>query len=281
VDVLLVGPMPTPAVAYITTGMRADAGMVISASHNPYQDNGIKIFGRDGYKLPDEDELAIEDLIFGQKIDSLQPTATAIGKAFRIDDAHGRYIEYCKSIFPKGMTLDGMKIVLDCAHGATYKMAPIIFSELGAEVISIGVNPNGQNINKNCGALHPEVAARQVIKHKADLGIALDGDGDRVAIVDRRGIYLDGDYLMAICGLDMLEAKTLKKKTLVTTVMSNLGLDHAIRSTAAKSFGPRWATAMWWMKCGPRAITSGASRAATISFWIIPRPGTASSRPCI
>ena len=234
VDVLLVGPMPTPAVAYITTGMRADAGMVISASHNPYQDNGIKIFARDGFKLPDDDESAIEDLIFGQKIDSLRPTATAIGKAFRIDDAHGRYIEYCKSVFPKGMTLDGLRIVLDCAHGATYKMAPIIFSELGAEVIAIGVNPNGQNINKNSGALHPEVVAKQVVKHKADLGIALDGDGDRVAIVDRRGIYLDGDYVMAICALDMLEAKTLKKKTLVTTVMSNLGLDYAIKKAGGK-----------------------------------------------
>ena len=234
VDALLVGPMPTPAVAFITTAMRADAGLVISASHNPYQDNGIKIFGRDGYKLPDDEEAEIEDLIFGQKIDSLRPTATAIGKAFRIDDAHGRYIEYCKSVFPKGMTLDGLKIVLDCAHGAAYKVAPIIFSELGAEVVAIGVNPNGQNINKNCGALHPEVAARQVLKCKADLGIALDGDGDRVAIVDRRGIYLDGDYLMAICALDMLEAKTLKKKTLVTTVMSNLGLDHAIKKAGGK-----------------------------------------------
>src|SRR4030042_1982018 len=154
VDVLLVGPMPTPAVAYITTGMRADAGMVISASHNPYQDNGIKIFGRDGYKLPDEDEMEIEDLIFGQKIDTLRPTATAIGKAFRIDDAYGRYIESCKSVFTNGMTLDGMKIVLDCAHGATYKMAPVIFSELGAEVIAIGAAPNGQNLKQNCGALH-------------------------------------------------------------------------------------------------------------------------------
>jgi len=234
VDVLLVGPMPTPAVAYITTGMRADAGMVISASHNPYQDNGIKIFGRDGYKLPDEDEMEIEDLIFGQKIDTLRPTATAIGKAFRIDDAYGRYIESCKSVFPKGMTLDGMKIVLDCAHGATYKMAPVIFSELGAEVIAIGVAPNGQNINKNCGALHPEVVGRQVVKHKADLGIALDGDGDRVAIVNDRGEYLDGDYLMAVCGLDMLAEKTLKKKTLVTTVMSNLALDRVIERHGGK-----------------------------------------------
>lgn len=230
VDALLVGPMPTPAVAYITTGMRADAGVVISASHNPYQDNGIKIFGRDGFKLPDADEEAIEDLIFGQKIDSLRPTATAIGKAFRIDDAHGRYIEFCKSVFPKGMTLDGMKLVLDCAHGAAYKMAPVIFSELGAEVIALGVNPNGQNINKNCGALHPEVVGRAVLKHKADLGIALDGDGDRVAIVDDQGRYLDGDYLMAICGVEMLREKTLKKKTLVTTVMSNLALDRVIES---------------------------------------------------
>ncbi len=234
VDVLLVGPLPTPAIAFITTAMRADAGVVISASHNPYQDNGIKIFGRDGFKLPDQEELRIEELIFSGKIDSLRPTASEIGKAFRVDDAQGRYIEYCKSVFPKGMTLDGIKIVLDCAHGATYKVAPIIFSELGAEVLPVGVSPNGENINKNCGALHPELVSKLVKKHKADIGIALDGDGDRLAIVDENGIYLDGDYVMAICALELLHQRKLRKKTLVTTVMSNMALDLLIEKHGGK-----------------------------------------------
>jgi len=234
VDVLLVGPLPTPAIAFITTAMRADAGVVISASHNPYEDNGIKIFGGDGFKLPDSEELRIEELIFSGKIDSLRPTAKEIGKAFRVDDAQGRYIEYCKSVFPKGMNLDGIRIVLDCANGAAYKVAPIIFSELGAEVITVGVNPNGENINKNCGALHPELISKLVKKYKADIGIALDGDGDRLAIVDENGIYLDGDYVMAICALELLRERKLRKKTLVTTVMSNMALDQLIQKNGGK-----------------------------------------------
>ena len=234
VDAILLGPLPTPAIAFITTAMRADAGIVISASHNPYYDNGVKIFAADGYKLPDEEESRIEDLIFSGRIDSFRPIHSEIGKSFRVDDAQGRYIEYCKSTFPKSMTLDGLKIVLDCANGASYKVAPIIFAELGAEVISIGVSPNGENINKNCGALHPELISKAVKKEKAHIGIALDGDADRVAIVDENGSYLDGDCLMAICGVDMLEERQLKKKTLVATVMSNLGLDRVIQENGGK-----------------------------------------------
>jgi len=234
VDVLLVGPLPTPAVAFLTVSMRADAGIMISASHNPYQDNGIKIFSRDGFKLPDEDEERIEDLIFSGKLDSLRPTASEIGKAFRVDDAAGRYIVNCKNSFPNNFALDGLKIVLDCAHGAAYKVAPIIFRELGAEVIATGVAPNGENINKKCGALSPDCMAAMVVKHKANLGIALDGDGDRVVFADENGAVIDGDAIMAICAVDMLKRKTLKKKTLVATVMSNMGLDLLIEKHGGK-----------------------------------------------
>jgi len=234
VDAIFLGPLPTPAIAFITTAMRADAGIMISASHNPYQDNGIKIFAGDGFKLPDQEEMRIEDLIFSGKIDSLRPTASQVGKAFRVDDAQGRYIEFCKSVFPKGMTLDGLKIVVDCANGASYKVAPIIFAELDAEVVPVGVYPNGENINKNCGALHPDLISKEVRKHKADIGIALDGDADRVAIVDENGSYLDGDFMMAICALEMLKEKKLKKKTLVTTVMSNLSLIKLIEANGGK-----------------------------------------------
>jgi len=234
VDAILIGPLPTPGIAFITTAMRADAGIVISASHNPYYDNGIKIFAGDGYKLPDQEELRIEELVFSGKIDSFRPIYSEIGKSFRVDDAQGRYIECCKSTFPKSMTLDGLKIVLDCANGASYKVAPIIFAELGAEVIPISVSPNGENINKNCGALHTELISREVRKHKAHIGIALDGDADRVAIVDENGVHLDGDYIMAICALDMLKERRLRKKTLVTTVMSNLALDRLIKAHGGK-----------------------------------------------
>jgi len=234
VDAILLGPLPTPAIAFITTAMRADAGIVISASHNPYYDNGVKVFAGDGFKLPDEEELRIEELIFSGKIDSLRPTESEIGKSFRVDDAQGRYIEFCKGTFPKDMTLDGLKIVLDCANGASYKVAPIIFSELGAEVVSEGVKPNGENINQDCGALHYELISKLVKKHKANIGVALDGDADRVAIVDENGNYLDGDYLMAICGADMLSERKLAKRTLVTTVMSNMGLDKVIQANGGR-----------------------------------------------
>ncbi|KAB0664777.1 phosphoglucosamine mutase [Oryzomonas japonica] len=229
VDVLVVGPLPTPGIANITSSMRADAGVVISASHNDFQDNGIKFFSADGFKLPDEIELRIENLIETNHIDSLRPTATEVGKAFRIDDAAGRYIVFLKNTFPQEMDLSGLKIVLDCANGAAYKVAPAVFEELGAEVIPLGVKPNGTNINAGCGSLHPEVISKAVKEHRADIGIALDGDADRVIVCDEFGNEVDGDHIMAICATDMLRRNILKKNTLVATVMSNMGLDIAVR----------------------------------------------------
>ena len=234
VDVLLVGPLPTPGIANITSSMRADAGVVISASHNAFQDNGIKFFSADGFKLPDEVELKIEKLIETNHIDSLRPTATEVGKAFRIDDAAGRYIVYLKNTFPRDIDLSGLKIVLDCANGAAYKVAPAVFEELGAEVIPFGVNPNGTNINAGCGSTCPSVISEAVKQHQADLGIALDGDADRVIVCDEFGNEVDGDHIMAICATDMLKRNLLKKKTLVATVMSNMGLDIALRKSGGK-----------------------------------------------
>ena len=229
VNVLLVGPLPTPGIAFITTGMRADAGVVISASHNPFQDNGIKIFSRQGFKLPDEEEARIEDLIFSKKMDALRPVADQVGKAFRLDDAKGRYIVFLKNTFPKRFTLDGIHIVLDCAHGATYAVAPHVFEELGARVTTIGVNPDGKNINHECGALYPQVMAETVKKTGADLGIALDGDGDRLIVADEHGNIVDGDQIMTVCAAEMLERGKLSQNTLVATVMSNMGLEVAMQ----------------------------------------------------
>ena len=234
VDVQLLGPLPTPGIAFITTSMRADAGVVISASHNPFQDNGIKIFSRDGFKLPDEVELDIEDLIFSQKMAALRPVADEVGRATRIDDAKGRYIVFLKNTFPAKYTLDDFHIVLDCAHGATYKVAPFVFSELGAKVTCIGVDPDGKNINKDCGALHPEVMAEKVKQLGADIGLALDGDGDRLIVCDENGEIVDGDHIMAICAADLLSRRKLKKKTLVATVMSNIGLEKAMTEMGGK-----------------------------------------------
>lgn len=234
VDVLIVGPLPTPGIANITSSMRADAGVVISASHNPFQDNGIKFFCREGFKLPDEVELKIEELIFSKKIDSLRPIATEVGKAYRIDDAVGRYVVFLKSTFPKELDLTGLKIVLDCANGAAYKVAPAVLEELGADVVVLGAKPNGTNINAGCGSLHPEVISEAVKEHRADLGIALDGDADRVIFVDEFGNEVDGDHIMAICATDMLKQKKLRKNTLVATVMSNMGLDIAIKKAGGK-----------------------------------------------
>jgi len=234
VDVLLVGPLPTPGIAFITSSMRADAGVVISASHNAYQDNGIKFFSPDGFKLPDNVELEMEDLILNNRLDDLRPVADEVGKAYRIDDAIGRYIVYLKNTFPRELNLQGLRIVLDCAHGAGYKVAPAVLEELGAEIITLGVKPNGVNINDGCGSLHPEVMAEKVREYRADLGFALDGDADRVIFVDERGIEVDGDHIMAICGLDMLKQGQLKKKTVVATVMSNMGLDIAMQQAGGK-----------------------------------------------
>lgn len=226
--VLLSGPLPTPAVAHLTTSMRADVGVVISASHNPFQDNGIKIFGHDGFKLPDEKELALEALIAGDLLDRRRPTGTGVGRAERLDDAPGRYVAFVKSSFPNDLTLDGFRVVVDAAHGAAYRTAPLVFGELGAEVFAIGVRPNGKNINRDAGALHPEACAREVIRRKAHLGIALDGDADRVIVVDDRGRRVDGDAVMALCATRMLRERRLRKRTLVATVMSNLGLERAV-----------------------------------------------------
>ena len=228
VDVLLIGPMPTPGIAFITRSMRADAGMVISASHNPFQDNGIKIFSRDGFKLPDQTESKIEDLIFDQSINQLRPTADEIGKAFRIDDADGRYIVFLKNTFPEHLTLEGMKLVIDCGNGAAYKVAPSVFSELGAEIVCIGIDPDGTNINSGCGSLYPEKLQARVLAEKADLGIAFDGDADRVIFVDEHGNVVDGDQVMAISALHMQKQNLLKKDTLVATVMSNMGLEKTL-----------------------------------------------------
>ena len=229
VDVLLLGPLPTPGIAFITHSMRADAGVVISASHNPYQDNGIKFFSGDGFKLPDPIEAHIEKLMADPEVDGARPTATEIGQAFRIDDARGRYISYLKETFPKELELDDLRIVLDCAHGATYRVAPEVFSELGAEIISIGVRPNGKNINRKCGSTYPQAMATLVKRHRADLGIAFDGDGDRCIMVDHNGQLVNGDHILGICALDMQRLKTLPKRTVVGTVMSNLGLEVALK----------------------------------------------------
>lgn len=233
-DVIMVGVLPTPGISFVTSSMRADAGVVISASHNEYQDNGIKFFSRDGFKLPDDLERKMEELIFSESIDHLRPIAGEVGKAFRVEDAVGRYIVFIKNTFPHGLTLEGLRIVLDCSNGAAYKVAPTVLEELGAEVISIGVSPNGTNINDGCGSLFPETMCKKVLEMRADLGIALDGDADRVIFSDEYGEVVDGDSIMTICAADMIKRKALNKNTLVATVMSNIGLDIAVNRAGGK-----------------------------------------------
>ena len=233
VDALLVGPMPTPAVAFLTQSMRADAGVMISASHNPYADNGIKIFARDGFKLPDAEEAELEHHMEDERLGHIRPTQAHVGKAFRIDDALGRYIVSLKSVVTDGMSLDGMKVVVDCANGAAYKAAPTVLFELGAEVIALGVAPNGRNINDACGALHPQQLCDAVRAHQADIGLALDGDADRMIVVDERGEVVDGDIVLAIGAKSLLERGALREQTMVATVMSNLALDHTLASWGA------------------------------------------------
>ena len=234
VDVLFIGPLPTPGVAYVTRSLRADAGIVITASHNPYADNGIKFFRADGYKLDDQVEAIIENLVFSGEIENIRPTAGEIGKAVRIDDALARYIEYAKASIPRGLTLEGVKIVLDCGHGAAYKASPSVLRELGAEVIVYGDQPNGKNINENCGSMHPEAMCKKVVEHGAHIGIAHDGDADRVLLCDENGTLIDGDDIMAIAALEMLAENSLAGKTLVATVMSNAGLEAAITQAGGK-----------------------------------------------
>ncbi|MBY0472481.1 phosphoglucosamine mutase [bacterium] len=228
-DVILIGPLPTPGVAFVTQSMRADAGIMISASHNPYYDNGIKIFSADGYKLPDELEAEIERLVFSKDLEKHRPVEDLVGKAYRIDDVHHRYLVFLKSLFPKDLDLSGMRIALDCANGAAYKVAPLVFEELGAEVIKKGVGPNGLNINDKCGALYPENIAATTIEYRADIGISLDGDGDRCILSDETGEIVDGDQIIGLCALQMAQEKSLKHNTVVTTPMSNLGLEVTLK----------------------------------------------------
>jgi phosphoglucosamine mutase len=232
-DVMLVGPLPTPAIAFITSSMRADAGVVISASHNPYQDNGIKIFASDGFKLPDDVEADIERRMADPEAPTPGPEPK-IGKAIRIDDAEGRYVQFLKHSFPKARTLDGVRVVVDCANGAAYTVAPQVFSELGADVTVLSAEPNGRNINDGCGALHPEKVAAEVRRTRSAIGVALDGDADRVILADERGEIVDGDPIMAILGTRLLARGALPGNTVVATAMSNLGLERALAARGGK-----------------------------------------------
>ncbi len=224
-DVYQVGPLPTPAIAFLTRNMRADFGVVISASHNPYHDNGIKFFDREGFKLPDEVENRMAELILDKDHQWDYPASNQIGRAKRIVDAPGRYIVYLKNSFPQQLTLDGLRVVIDCANGANYKIAPLALEELGAEVFRLGTDPNGLNINYQCGSLHPENLQAKVREVRADVGLALDGDADRLLVVDEKGRLLDGDQIMAICADDLMKSGKLNNNTLVGTVMSNMALE--------------------------------------------------------
>jgi phosphoglucosamine mutase len=226
--VLVTGPLPTPGVSYIMRSLRCDAAIMISASHNSYHDNGIKFFGPDGYKIADELEAEIERLIVSGEIDDIKADADTVGSAKRIEDARGRYIEFAKASFPKGMRLDGLKVVVDSANGAAYRVGPAAMEELGAEVITINDKPDGRNINANCGSVHPEEMRATVIREKADVGISFDGDGDRLVMADSDGRLLDGNAVLSILAVDMIERGILPKKTLVTTIMANAGLQRAI-----------------------------------------------------
>lgn len=233
-NVVLVGPMPTPGIAFVTRSLRADAGVVISASHNPYNDNGIKFFSSDGFKLPDNTESEIEKVMFSKRLEKIRPEGAEIGKATRVDDAAGRYIEYVKSTFPKGKTLDGMRIVIDCSNGSAYKITPSVLRELGADVIAINNRPDGLNINVNCGTSHPRTLQKAVLEYRADIGIAHDGDADRTIICDENGEMVDGDKIMAICALDMKQEGKLKGNTVVATVMSNIGFELFLKKAGIK-----------------------------------------------
>lgn len=234
VDTFFLGPLPTPGIAYLTRGMRANAGIVISASHNPYYDNGIKIFSSDGYKLPDEIENKLEALVHSPDLSAHLPTGKAIGTTQRIDDAIGQYAVFLKEQFPKHLTLEGIRIILDCANGASYRVAPKVFEELGAEVFLIGASPDGSNINEHCGAVHTKQLISKVKLYKADIGLAFDGDADRLVVVDHKGEFVDGDEILAICGLHYLQQGRLKGNTLVSTIMSNMGLDIAMNANKGR-----------------------------------------------
>lgn len=228
-DVLLVGPLPTPGVAFLTRSMRADAGAVISASHNGYQDNGIKFFSGEGFKIPDEWERRMEALVWNGDHDAHRPVATEVGKAYRVADVMGRTLDFLKSAFPGHLTLEGLKVVVDCANGAAYRVAPEVLRELGAEVVPVGADPDGMNINRDCGSLHPDKARAALREHGANLAVCLDGDADRALFIDERGELVDGDEVLAMCAIEMKRAGRLSSDTVVATVMSNTGLDAALR----------------------------------------------------
>ncbi len=234
IRVLLTGPLPTPGIGFVSQNMRADAGVVISASHNAFHDNGIKIFGSDGFKITAATESEIERLVFSEDMSTLLADPNEIGRTRRIDDADGRYIVYAKNTFPMNLSLEGMRIVLDCAHGAAYKVAPAIFEELGAEVMVIGKEPNGRNINDKVGALYPNRTCEEVVRYRADVGISLDGDADRVIMVDERGQIVDGDHILAIAAIHKKKAGKLNQDTIVATEMSNIGLEHCLVNYGVK-----------------------------------------------
>ncbi|HTO55905.1 MAG TPA: phosphoglucosamine mutase [Myxococcota bacterium] len=230
VDVLQVGPIPTPGLAFLTVDMRCDAGAMISASHNPFEDNGVKFFSRDGFKLPDEAESRIEELMDSPELEQARALGASLGRARRIDDASGRYIVFLKKSFPRHSTLEGLRIAIDCANGAAYKVAPTVLEELGAEVIAVGNRPNGTNINDGCGATHPEHVAAVTREYRADLGIAVDGDADRVMLIDEHGQVVDGDQILTMCALDAKRRGALHANAVVGTVMSNLGMERALHA---------------------------------------------------
>lgn len=233
-DAIFIGPMPTPGVAFLTQAMRADAGVVISASHNPFQDNGLKVFDRDGFKLPDAAELKLEELMVSGELEKNRPTGARVGHATRVNDAAGRYIEFVKSTFPKGRTLEGIRIAIDCAHGAAYRVAPTVFSELGAQLSVIGATPNGVNINDGFGATHPAAIAAEVKRSGAAIGIALDGDADRAVFCDEKGQVVDGDAILALCAEYLIKKRLLKEGVVVATVMSNQALENYISACGGR-----------------------------------------------
>ena len=247
-DVILTGPLPTPGIAFLTRALRLDAGIVISASHNPFEDNGIKFFSSEGFKLPDEQEREIEGLVTDGRLGSKRPSGVNIGKAHRLEDATGRYIEYIKSTIPRGGTLEGLRVVVDTANGAAYKVTPWVLRELGAEVITMHDTPNGININEGCGSLHMEGLSKEVKLHKAHAGIAHDGDGDRTLMCDEKGALVDGDKILGIWAVQLKKEGTLRDDTIVSTVMSNLGLEHYLSKRNIQ---------MVRTKVGDRFVTEG------------------------
>jgi phosphoglucosamine mutase len=271
----LVGPLPTPGIGYLTRNMRAAAGIVISASHNPFLDNGIKVFGFDGFKIPESMEREIEHLVAFQNFADLVPESSRIGRTRRIEDAQGRYIVFAKNTFPMDDTLDGLRIVLDAANGAAYKVAPAIFEELGAEVIMIGNSPNGMNINDKAGALYPAKIAKAVLDYRADVGISLDGDADRVIMVDEKGQIMNGDHILGVCALHLKKKGQLKKNTLVVTQMSNFGLERKMKEAASRLLRPMWAISTLSKRCVKMATLWAANSQVILYFWIIRQRVTA------